>query len=122
MKTPLQITFHQLPTSPALEADIRAWVEELDGLFDEIVSCRVVVEEPHRHHHQGRLFRVGVELGVPEQRLVVGRSPGADHSHEDAHVAVRDAFLALRRQLEHYVRCRRGEVKSHEQRSEMRPV
>ena len=41
MQTPLQITFHQLPPSPALEADVRKSVDDLETFFDRIVGCRV---------------------------------------------------------------------------------
>ena len=104
MQTPLQITFHQLPPSPALEADVRARVDELATFFDRIVSCRVLIEAPHNHHHQGQLYRVRIELGVPGERIVVGRSPDEDGAHGDPYVAVRDAFRAARRQLEDHVR------------------
>lgn len=112
MQTPLQITFHQLPPSPALEADVRKWVDELETFFDRIVSCRVLIEAPHHHHHQGRLYRVRIEIGVPGEHIVVGRSPDEDHAHADPHVAVRDAFRAARRQLEDHVRRLRPD-KSH---------
>ena len=59
------------------------------------------------------MFRVRVDLGVPGREIVVGRDPQAHHAHEDAHVAVRDAFDAVRRLLEDYVRERRGDVKLH---------
>jgi ribosome-associated translation inhibitor RaiA len=108
MQTPLQITFHQLPPSAALEADVRSRVAELEQFFDRIVSCKVLVETPHRHQHQGRLYRVRIELGVPGQHLVVGRSPDQDGAHEDAYVAIHDAFRAARRQLEDYVEQRRS--------------
>jgi cold shock CspA family protein len=113
MQMPLQITFHQMSPSPALEADIRRRAQQLEEFFDRIVSCRVLVEAPHHHHHQGRLYRVRVDLGVPGEHLVVGRSPDEHGAHEDAHVAVRDSFRAARRQLEDYVRQQRGDVKSH---------
>jgi ribosome-associated translation inhibitor RaiA len=113
MKTPLQITFHQLPPSPALEADIRGRVDDLESLFDGIVSCRIAVESPHRHHHQGQLYRVRIELSVPGDHIVVGRSPDEHAAHADPYVAVRDAFRATRRRLEAYVRRLRGDVKVH---------
>lgn len=113
MQLPLQITFHQLPTSPALEAYVRRWVDDLEKLFDRIISCRVLIEAPHRHHHQGRLYRVRIELGVPGERIVVRRSPDEHAAHLDAHVAVRDAFREARRQLEEFVRRMRGAVKAH---------
>lgn len=100
MQTPLQLTFHQLPHSAALEADIKRRVDELESRFDRIVSCRVSVEAPHRHQHNGQLYRVSVDLGVPGRHLVVNGSSDDDAAHADAHVAVRDAFDAARRQLE----------------------
>jgi cold shock CspA family protein len=45
---------------------------------------------------------------------VVRRDPPERHAHEDPYVAVRDAFDAARRQVEDYVRKRRGETKSHD--------
>jgi ribosome-associated translation inhibitor RaiA len=114
MHHPLQITFHQMPPSEALEADVRGRVAELEAVYDRITRCRVVVDVPHRHHQQGRRFRVGIELGVPGGHIVVGRAPDDDAAHEDAFLAVRDAFRATRRQLEDYVRRQRGEIKSHE--------
>ena len=68
-----------------------------------IVSCRVLIEAPHRHHQQGRLYRVRIEIGVPGEHIVVGRSPDEDSAHADPHVAVRDAFRAAKRQLEDHV-------------------
>ena len=113
MQTPLQITFHQLPPSPALEADVRQRVDELATFFDRIVSCSVLIEAPHHHHHQGRLYRVRIEIGVPGEHIVVGRSPDEDGAHADPHVAVRDAFRAARRQLEEHVGRLRADARSH---------
>ncbi len=113
MRLPLQITFRHMDPSPALEARIRRRAEELDQFFDRITACRVVVECAHRRQQHGKMFEVRVDLTVPGNEIVVGRDPGANHAHEDAHVAVRDAFDAARRLLEDYVRRRRGEAKTH---------
>jgi ribosome-associated translation inhibitor RaiA/cold shock CspA family protein len=113
MQLPLQITFRHMDSSDALAARIRERAEELERFFDRITSCRVVVECRHPRHRQGNLFRVRVDLNVPGHEIAVDRDPAAHHAHEDAHVAVRDAFDATRRLLEDYVRERRGEVKLH---------
>lgn len=113
MRLPLQITFRHMDPSPALEARIRERAEELDQFFDRITSCRVVVESRHKRHQQGTLFAVRIDLTVPGSEIVVGRDPDANHAHEDAHVAVRDAFDAARRRLEDHARHRRGAVKLH---------
>jgi ribosome-associated translation inhibitor RaiA len=113
MQTPLQITFHQMEPSPALEADVRSWVADLETFFSRIVSCRVRVEAPHHHHHQGNRYKVLIDIHVPGSHIVIGRSPEQNGAHEDAYVAVRDAFRAARRSLEDWSRRRRGEVKGH---------
>jgi cold shock CspA family protein len=114
MKLPLQITFKEMDPSPAIEARIRERAQKLDRFYDRIMSCRVVVEAPHRHHQKGNLYHVAVDLTVPRGEIVANRKDERNHAHEDVHVAIRDAFAAALRQLEDYGRKQRGEVKSHE--------
>lgn len=114
MQQPLQISFRDMEPSAAVEARIREKAEKLDRFYDRIVSCRVVVESPHRHHHKGNLYHVRIDLTIPEGELVANRQNGQNHAHEDVYVAIRDAFDAMRRQLEEYARRRRGAVKVHE--------
>lgn len=108
MQIPLQITVRDVEHSEALEARIRSKVEKLEEFFKHITSCRVVVEVPHKHHHQGKQFNVRIDIGVPGSEIVVNR----DHA-EDVYVALRDAFDASKRQLEDYARKIRGDVKVH---------
>ena len=113
MRLPLQVTFRNMDRSPALEVDIEDKTSKLDQFYDHIMSCRVVVEAGHKHHHKGNLFGVSIQLSVPGRDLVVSRNPTEDQAHADAYVAVRDAFDAARRQLEDFARTRRGDVKNH---------
>lgn len=113
MQLPLQITFRDIAPSPAIEAAIREKAEKLNRFYDRIIGCRVLVEAPHRHHHKGKLYHVRVDLTVPDGELVASRNPDQNHAHEDAYVAVRDAFEAVRRQLEDYSARRRGATKVH---------
>jgi len=114
MQVPLQITYHNMEPSPAIESDIREKVDKLEEFSDKITSCRVTVEAPHKHHHKGYLYQVMIDLLVPDSEIVVSRTPRDNHSHEDIYVAIRDAFNSARRQLEDYERRRRGQVKTHE--------
>ncbi len=114
MQKPLEIRFHQMEPSPAIEARIREKVARLEKLYDRIVSCRVVVEKDHRNHRKGNLYRVRVDIGVPGRELVVNRKGPKNHAHEDVYVALRDAFNAAARQLEDFARERRGQIKVHE--------
>jgi ribosomal subunit interface protein len=110
MKTPLQITFRDIEHSDTLEAHIREKAEKLETFFEPIMSCRVVVEMPHQHKHQGKFFNVRIDIGVPGSEIVVNR----DRHEEDIYVALRDAFDAAKRQLDDYSRRLRRETKTHD--------
>lgn len=114
MRLPLQITFRNMEQSDAIEAKIREKAEKLDQVCDDIMGCRVVVEPSHKNHHKGNKYHVRIDLTVPEGEIVASRSPDQRHSHQDIYVAIRDAFDAARRQLEDYLRRRRGDTKTHE--------
>ena len=114
MQSPLEIVFHNCDRSPAVEAAVRERVAKLEKFADNITSCRVTVEAPHKNHQQGNLYTVRVDLHYPGGETVANRSPGGHHAHEDVYVALRDAFKAARRQLQDSQRVRRGDVKPHD--------
>ena len=112
MKLPLQIAFHNMPHDAEIESAIWANAEWLETYDDRIMSCRVVVEAPHAHHHKGKLYRLHIDIKVPGRDISVTRDPAEHHSHEDIYVALRDAFDAAKRQLQDHARIERGDVKS----------
>ena len=99
MQLPLQVVLKDIDRSEALEARIRADAAKLEHFHARIVSCRVTVDEEHRHKAQGREFSVHIEVRVPGREEIVSTRK----HHEDVYVAVRDAFDAARRQLEEAV-------------------
>jgi len=114
MRIPLEITFRHMEPSPAVEARIREKAEKLGRFYESVMGLRVVVEAPHEHKSQGKLFHVRIDLTVPGGELVVSR--GHHHqsqAHEDVYVALRDAFDVAKRRLEEYSRQQRGDVKAH---------
>jgi ribosomal subunit interface protein len=110
MEIPLQITGRNIKLTEAIETEIRQKAEKLDKFYDRIMRCRVVVESPHRHQHQGKLYNLNIYMTVPGSELIVKREP-----HEDLYVAIRDGFNAARRKLEDFARRQRGDVKHHEE-------
>jgi cold shock CspA family protein len=130
---PTQITFRGLPHSAVLDSEIRERVAWLEQFYADVMRCRVLVDLPHRHRHEGRLFHVRIELTVPGgPPIVVSHEPSLHAQlkdvHDDTHhkqdeiegehryaaVAVRQAFDAARRRLEDFAREQRGAVKEHE--------
>lgn len=110
MQVPLQITVRDFPQSDALEARIREKAAKLEEFHPRITSCRVTVEESRKHHQQGRHFEVNLDVRVPGREIVVNHA-----HHEDAYVALREAFDAAKRQLEDIARVQRGDVKARTQ-------
>ena len=113
MQIPLHITFHGIPPSEAVEANIREKAAKLDKFHSHIMSCRVAVEAEHKHHHQGNQYHISIVIKTPRKELVVSREHHDRQAYEDVYVAIRDAFNAATRQLEDYARIQRGEVKRH---------
>jgi ribosomal subunit interface protein len=108
MQLPLQVILRDIAQSDAVERYIRERAAKLDGFYDRITACRVVVEAPVRHHRKGGPFKVRIDLSVPGAELVVNRQ-----ARDDLYVAIRDAFDAVRRRLEDHARRQRGAVKLH---------
>ena len=109
MQVPLQITMRDIAHSEALDTHIRSKMAKLEEFHPRITSCRVAVEHVGQHQHQGREYRVRIDVRVPGKEIVVNR----DH-HEDVYVALRDAFDSVKRQLEEAERLQRGDIKFHD--------
>jgi ribosomal subunit interface protein len=113
MTFPLQITFRHMDASPALEARIRKLTARFDKFSEHIVRCHVIVQPLSHRPHQGALYDFTIDITVPDEEIAIRRAHPADHTHESAYVALRDALRAARRKLEDYERKRRLDVKSH---------
>ena len=113
MQKPLRVSFHDLPVSAPVEEACHAEAAKLEHHSDRIISCEVVIAEPHRSHRSGNHFDIRIVVHVPGQTLVVNREPHHQQA-EDVHIALRDAFHRMRRQLDEYAQRRRGQVKAHE--------
>jgi ribosomal subunit interface protein len=114
MQIPIQVTFHGIERSPAIEDYVRQRAAKLETFFDRIVGCHVTLELPHQHHVHGGHYRVLIDLTVPGAELVVGRSPAKGRTYEDAYAAIDDAFDDAGRVLQDHVRRLRGDTKAHE--------
>lgn len=113
MQMPLQITYRNMDPSEALDSRIRKEAAKLEQFHEHIMSCRVVMEAPHRHHHKGNLYHIRIDLKTPGHEMAVTREHHDQQAHEDAYVTISDAFDALQRQLKEFARRQRGNVKRH---------
>lgn len=108
MKKALDIRFLGMEPSAAVESAAREKARKLEQFCTDLTSCRVSIDAEHRHKHQGHPYAVRIDLSFPGHQLNVDRV-----QHEDVYVALRDAFDAMKRQLEETVLRSRGNLKQH---------
>ena len=113
MDRPLEIAFHNMDSSPSLEADIRTRVDKLEKRYGRLIGCRVSVEKLHNSRRTGNVFEVHVVMSVPGRDLAVSREPNKakqKYANPDAWTSVRDAFEAAEKQLESFKQARREDT------------
>lgn len=108
MEIPLEIRFHNMPSSPRVEAEVRHYVDKLERLYDRLITCRVAIEA---RTTASPGYGVHIELSVPGTELVVSRDR---HAHPELRAALRDAFHAAERQLKAFKARVAGAVMPHE--------
>jgi cold shock CspA family protein/ribosome-associated translation inhibitor RaiA len=109
-----QISFRNVTPSDAILTKVRERIGWLESYCDQMISCHVVIEKPHRRHRKGNLFHVRVRIRLPGSEVVVSRDPAAHGAYKDLYVTIHHVFDEARRKLEDSVRLRRREVKISE--------
>jgi ribosome-associated translation inhibitor RaiA len=113
MQMPIQVSFHGLEHSDALETTCKRSVSKLERYCKDITSCRVTVGKSQHRRSSGDLYELRIGLRVPGRTLVVNRVAPVHASNVQLALALREAFDSLRRRLQDHVRVRRGAVKAH---------
>ncbi len=101
MTTPLEIHFHGLEKSEAIETRVREKVAKLQRHFDRMSACRVVLEAPHRNPAKPKVYQVKIEVSIPgHQAIIVTHEREGAHAQEDLGLAIRDAFEVATRRVD----------------------
>lgn len=113
MERPLQLSFRNMDSSPALENAIRERVSRLEDFHSNIIGCRVVAEVPHRSSagHKPPLA-LSVEVEVGGRPLIVAKDNEARREAKNDQLAVvTHVFEAVERQLRDTADVQRHRVK-----------
>ncbi len=101
MRVPLEITYRNVPRDDATEQIIREKMAKIEKRYDNIISCRISIEQPQESQRSGNPYRIRIDVRVPPgKELVVRRESGEGEMHTALSAVINDAFQALRRQLE----------------------
>ncbi len=116
MHIPLEISFHGLSRSDALEELIHRDVNKLERVCDNLISCRIGVEQYQKGRTTANSFRIRIEMRTPPgHSLVVTHITGSKEQADDLPTAISNAFRSAQRRLKQLVAKRNGEKKSHPQ-------
>lgn len=113
MQVPLEINFHNMDRSEAMEARVQSRVARLEKIADNIIACRVVFELVHKQPHRSPVS-ISIKLALPGKDIVVKREQRLHESKGDAYQIIGVAFDIVERQLEEHLRISRHDVKAHD--------
>jgi ribosome-associated translation inhibitor RaiA len=117
MALPLEITFHNMPTSRSLAAVIEKRVAKLEKLYPRLVGCRVSIEARNRNHRTGNVYEVHVEMHAPGRPIVVSREPHhvkERHATTDVRVSLHEAFEAAEARLRAFSKRQHGKPRQRD--------
>lgn len=114
METPVEIVFHNMHPSEAVEADIRKRVAKLEKFYGRLTSCRVSIEARSKQHRTGNIFEVHVEMQAPGGHLVVSKEPHHVENRRrvgSIRTSIQNSFKAAEAQLRSFHDRQHGDVK-----------
>jgi ribosomal subunit interface protein len=111
-----EISYVNVEKTEYIDALVHRQIDKLHRFADDIMSCKVAIEQPNQHQRSGNPYRVRVELTLPPgKHLVVSKGLGDHEMHDELGTVVRSAFDAMERRLRAIDERRKGEVKQHEE-------
>lgn len=100
MTTLVEVHFHGIEKSDAVEQRVRDKVAKLQSHFERMTSCRVGIEATQRTPQKPKVYQIKIEIGVPRRKpIVVSHERVGSHASEELSLALRDAFEAALRKL-----------------------
>ena len=111
MQVPLQFKYRYMEPSAIIDARIKERCHKLQRFAEYVTSCRVIIDAQHVHQHKAVLYRVNIDINLPDEEIITSHYPDQDQAHANVNVAIRDAFDVARCELEDYVRRRRADMK-----------
>ena len=113
MRVPIEITYRNVSKTDAIEKLIYEKADKLNDFHDNIVSCRISVDQHQESKSSGNRYHVRIDLRVPPgKELVVRQKSTEAGSNESLRTVITEAFKTMNRQLKKMKQKQRGIVKS----------
>lgn len=123
MEVPMEISFHNMDKSTAVENLIYKKVGKLERVCDHIISCRVTLDQEQKRHRKGNVAQVRIDLRIPPgHEIVVKRESREGTLQAQLPMLVHRAFNAAQRKAKKLKDRQEGQVKKHPQQQLMAVV
>ncbi len=113
MDVPLEIVLKNVKNKSEIEAVVYEKIEKLEKVCDHITSCHVLVEQNPTHQHATFSYHIRVDVKLPPHHEIVVKRDSGRNVHEDLGAVLREAFIAVRRQVEQILDRQKSLVKAH---------
>ena len=101
MTTLVEVHFHGIEKSDAVEQRVRDKVAKLHSHFERMTSCRVGIEATQRSPQKPKVYQIKIEIGIPRRTpIVVTHERVGSHAKEELSLALRYAFEAALRKID----------------------
>ena len=101
MTTLVEVHFHGIEKSDAVEQRVREKAAKLQSHFERMTSCRVGIEATQRSPQKPKVYRIKIEIGIPSRKpIVIAHERVGSHANEELNLAIRDAFEAALRKVD----------------------
>ena len=121
MQKPLELTFKGFEDqNGALEEVVREKLLKLENICPRLTSCHVVIEQFQNPKHNHHTYSIHIMVTFPpHHEVTVRRDPNKGEIQEGLLTTqVRDAFIAVRRQVQEILDRHQRKVKTHENGSQ----
>jgi ribosome-associated translation inhibitor RaiA len=109
MRPPITLTFRHLDRVGALEDRARTLAARLERFCERITRCHMTLEGPDRDARAP--YQVKIDLTVPGAQIHADSLNVDGAGHKDIYLALRDAFINAKRQLQDLRRDRSRSVR-----------
>jgi hypothetical protein len=106
MRPPITLMFRRLDRSSALEDRARRLAARLERYNARITQCHMTLEGPDTRSDTRTPYLVTIDLIVPGAQIHADSLHVDGAGHTDIYLALRDAFINAKRQLQYLQRDR----------------
>jgi ribosome-associated translation inhibitor RaiA len=113
MQVPLEIILKNVEHKQDIEDVVYEKLGKLEQVCDHIISCRIFVEQNPTHQHKSCSYHIRLDVRMPPHHEIVVKRDSGRNVHDTLPAVLREAFIAVRRQVEEIVDRQKKHVKAH---------